>query len=298
MSDLSGTRRDVLRRGAAAIGAATIVSNAGCLGILGGGGYLQWLPEPGTIGDDDHYGFNMLEYSSLEEYEDEFSSDTDLDSIEARWAPADIDWEDVSMLLLFNGMQVIEGEFEKESIIDDLDDEDFDDEDEYEGFQVMLSEDESVAAAVSDDVFVRAGFGGARDDAEGALEDVIDTSNGEEDRYVDDNEAFGELTDKLDTEHVVSGSTMEAVDDGEPERGRFENQVADGQTLNIDGETTEGKWVIVFEEEDDVDVGDVEDWVETSQDNDGRFEDWDDVEVGSNGRSAIVEATADTDDVI
>jgi hypothetical protein len=50
MSGFSGTRRDVLRRGAAAVGAATVAGNAGCMGLLGsGGGYAQWVPEPGTI---------------------------------------------------------------------------------------------------------------------------------------------------------------------------------------------------------------------------------------------------------
>jgi len=50
MSGFSGTRRDVLRRGAAAVGAATVAGNAGCMGLLGsGGGYAQWVPEPGTM---------------------------------------------------------------------------------------------------------------------------------------------------------------------------------------------------------------------------------------------------------
>lgn len=302
MSDFSGTRRDVLRRGAAAIGAATIAGNAGCMGFLGGGSgsYSSWLPETGTIGDSDHYDFTKLNLQAFAEDEDEFDDENvNFEGFEDTWAPADVDWDDVSMLLRFNGISIVQADFETEDVVDDLEDEDYDEEEEYEGYKLMLGPDETSMAAVGDGTLVLAGMGsrGGVREPQDAVEDIIDTENGDEDRYEEDSDDFDELTDELGDDDIVSGSTMEPADETVEERGQFENQVAQGETLDVNGDETDGTWVLVFEDEDDVDVDDVEDWVEASQDQGGEFENWDDVEVSESGRNVVVEATADTDEI-
>lgn len=298
MSNLSGTRRDVLRRGAAAIGAATIVSNAGCMGILGGGGgsYSQWLPEPGTLEDEDHYGVSVLNLKSLSNQEDEFDDESvNFEQFEERWAPADVDWEDVSMLLTwFQGVRVIEADYNKEDVIEDFEDDDYDDEAEYEGFTLMLSPNERRMAAVDGSAIV---LSQGLEDPEDALEDIIDTKNGDEDRYGDDSDDFSEMTDELGNGDLVNVMMQEPADDTNVERGVFENHVGTGRVNNVNGDETDGTWVLVFEDEDDVDVGDVEDWVEASQDSGGEFENWEDVEVNASGRSVVVEGTIDTDEI-
>jgi|AntRauTorcE11897_2_1112592.scaffolds.fasta_scaffold09891_3 hypothetical protein len=298
MGDLSGTRRDVLRRGAAAIGVATLAGNAGCMGLLGGGSYSSWLPEPGTIGDSDHYRFTKLNMQGLAEDEDELADETDFEGFEDTWAPADVDWDDVSMLLRFEGVSVVQADFETEDIVDDFEDEDYDEEEEYEGYKLLFGPKERSMAAVGDDTLVLAGMSyRGVEDPQDAVEDVIDTENGDEDRYEDDSDDFDEMIDELGDGDIVIGSTMEPADETVDERGQFENQVAEGRVLDVNGDETDGKWVLVFEDEDDVDVDDVEDWVDASQDNGGDFEDWDDVEVSESGRTVVVEAIADTDDI-
>lgn len=296
MGELTGTRRDVLRSTGAALGAATLASSAGCLGVLGGNEYAQWLPEPGTVGGPDHYSFSKFGYSALEEHEDEFGAETDFDVVEMAWAPADVDWEDVTMHLSFDGVNVVAAEFDREDVVDDFADEDVDEDGEHEGYTVLENSNESAAVAVGDGTFVTAGFGfGQLDDPVDAVEAVVDTREGEEDAYLEDSDAFDELTDELDDGDSVTGVTTEPTTTDDPAAGEFEHQVAQGRSWTVNGDETNGQWVLVFEEEDDVDIDDVEEWVTTSDDRE--FEDWDDFEYATNGRTAVVRAVADTDDL-
>lgn len=306
MEELSDTRRGILRKGAVALGAATITGSAGCTDSLGdggggdgggGAGYTRWLPEPGIIGDTDQYGFNATNYSSLEEHADEFSDDVDLDAIEDSWVVG-AGWEEVTMFLRFNGMRLIEAGFERADAVTAYEDEGFSGEDEYEGFQIMLGPGGEASVGVGDDVVVTGGFrAGPVGAPQDAVETVIDTNNGDETRYVDESEAFGELTDRLGTGNVVAGSTTAPMSAGQsdPTSGRFENQVARGRRITVDGGTTDGRWVVVFAGESDVDVDSVNQWVEASQ---NQFGSWNDITVDANGRSAVIEATADTSSVI
>jgi hypothetical protein len=75
--------------------------------------------------------------------------------------------------------------------------------------------------------------------------------------------------------------------------GNFENEVARGSALSVDGDTSTRTWVLVFEETDDVNTDDIEEWV----DSDERFEEYDDQNVERNGRAAIITGTIDTDEI-
>jgi hypothetical protein len=282
----------------AAVGATALASSAGCLGILGGGGggHKQWLPEPGTLGDGDHYSFSLVNYSSLEQHEDEFDDDTDLGSVEDTWQPADVNWEDVTMYLRFQGMTVLNAKFDSAEIVESFEDEDWDDATEHEGYTVMLSSDETRAVGVGNNTLVSNGFGfGGSDDPVDAVEDVVDTKKGEEDRYVAESEDFSTVVNKVGSGDIVSAGSMEETGTDEPESGQFRDQVGQGRALTVNGETTKGKWVLLFKDGDDVDLDDVQDWVETSQDEDGRFEDWEDMSYNKNGRAAVVTGKVDTD---
>jgi hypothetical protein len=300
MEELSDTRRGVLRKGAVALGAATVAGSAGCADSVGdggggdggggGAGYTRWLPEPGIVEFGDHYGFNATDYSALAEDEDEFSDSANLSSVESRWRPLNIGYEDVTMLLGFGSTQVVEAEFERADAVDALTGSEFqiEEDGEYEGFQILRIMG-ATAFGVGDDAVVT---GVDRD----TVETVIDTNNGDETRYVDESEAFGELTDRLGAGDVVAGSTTAPVSaaESDPTNGRFESQVGRGRQITVDGGTADARWVVVFEAESDVDVDSVDQWVEASQ---NQFGSWSDIAVDANGRSAVIEATADTSSV-
>lgn len=300
MSDGEYTRRTVLRRGTAAVSAGALASIAGCGGLnpLGGGGgaYANWLPVPDEIGDSDHYSFTYLDMEAVESNEDNIDEDSfGLDTIESFWDPLGFDWEDTSTLLFAGQVVVIEAEFSRDDAVSDLEDEDFDDDTEHEGFTIFLGPEESEAYAIGDNTVLLGGGYGVDDPAD-QLEVVIDAQNGNVDRYGDENEdmsaLLGELGGTLD-----NGSTMEESDSDNPEAGAFENMVAQGSTATINGESTDRKWVVVYDEEDDVDTDDLEDWVDANDSDDGEFADVDDISYNQNGRKGIITGTSDTDDL-
>ncbi|MEF8774406.1 MAG: hypothetical protein V5A37_06780, partial [Halobacteriales archaeon] len=227
MSSGDFTRRELLRRAGAAAGVAAVASTAGCsampciAGFGGcGGAYSQWLPEPGTVGSGDHYRFTHWNLSSVEQHEDEFRDDFGFDGTEDQWAPADIDWEDVSMALWFNGVILVESGFNQDDIVSDFEDDGWDDETTHESYEVMLSPNEAAAVGVGGGTLVGAGLAySSFQDPVDVVEDLVDTKTGSEDRYVDDSDDFATLTDKLGSGDFVSGGTMDETDTDDPENG-------------------------------------------------------------------------------
>lgn len=72
--------------------------------------------------------------------------------------------------------------------------------------------------------------------------------------------------------------------------------VARGGSYTVSEDTTDVEFVWVYDRDGDVDTGDVEDYIETSQDEDRFWDDVDDVEVNQNGRVATASGQMDTDD--
>ncbi|MDS0282494.1 hypothetical protein [Haloarcula onubensis] len=313
MFDRTYTRRTLLRRSLATAGAGALVGAAGCSSIpnpLGGGAsYADWLPVPDDIGDSDHYNFTYLNLDDFESNEDEIDEESfDPASYEDFWDPLDIDWEDVSGLTIlgFGGMfgfggLVIEAEFNRDDVISDLEDEDFDEDGDHEGYTLMLDESESQVYAIGDGAAVltpaRDTDGESSSGETGTAEAVIDAKTGNADRYADDSEAMSTLVDELGGGTLVSGRTMEEPEDASPENGTFDAMVAQGQQAKINGETTDVKYVVVYESSDDVDTGDLEDWVDENDGSDEQFDDVDDISYNQNGRTGVISGTINTDDL-
>jgi len=305
MFDRTYTRRAMLRRGLATAGAGALVGAAGCSSIpnpLGGNApYADWLPVPDDVGDSDHYNFTYLNLDDLEKHEDELDDDSfDPSSYEEFWEPLDIDWEDASGLTIlgfgglfgFGGL-IVEADFNRDDAIEDLEDEDFDEDSEHEGFTLMLDSTESQVYAIGDGaVAITSSDGGDTDTAEA----IVDAKTGSEDRYGDDSDDMSTLIGALGGGSLVTGRTMEEPDDDNPENGTFDHMVAMGSRDKINGESTDRKWVVVYDDEDDVDTDDLEEWVEENDGNDGTFDDVDDVSYNKNGRKGIITGTMDTDD--
>jgi len=300
MFDGSYTRRAMLRRGLAAVGAGTLVSTAGCSGgipnPLGGGSgvYADWLPAPDELGDRDHYQFYYFDAETIEANEDELNDENfDFDSVEDSWTPLSFDWEDATTILYLGLNIVVEAAFNREDAIEDLEAEDFDDEPEHEGYSIYLNPTETRAFGVGDGTVVVTSAYGTEDPVD-TIEAIIDAKAGNADRYADDSEDMGLLIDELSSETTVSGRTSEEPSDEDPASGRFDDMVARGNTATINGETTDRKWVVVYDNERNVDIDDLEEWVDENDGNDQLFDDVDDISYESSGRAGIITGTVDT----
>lgn len=199
------------------------------------------------------------------------------------------------MVLKFRGVVVVRAEFERDEILDDYEAGNFETETKREGFEIVLGPNEKAAAGVGDDTLVT--WWGA--DSVRVVTDVIDTANGNERRYADVNDDFDELAADLGTADYVYGQTMEKTTTDDPEDGYFENLVARAESRRIDGSTTDGRWVLVFDGDDDVDTDDLRGWFESRKHNDGWsvFGEWEDPRYSQNGRVGIVEAATETSEL-
>jgi len=260
------------------------------------------LPVPDDVGDSDHYNFTYLNMDDFEKHEDKLDDDsTDPSSYEDFWDPLDIDWEDTTGLTIlgFGGLFgfggfIIEAEYNRDEIISSLEDDDFEEDSEHQGYAIMLGPNDSQVYAVGNNAVVLAATSdGDTDNAEA----IIDAKAGEADRYGDDSDDMNELIGALGGGTFVNGRTMEEPEDDNPENGTFDAMVAMGSQAKINGDQTKRKWVVVYEEESDVDTGDLEDWVDENDGSDEQFDDVDDISYNKNGRKGIITGTIDTDDL-
>jgi hypothetical protein len=241
--------------------------------------------------------FTAENYSSFAVNRDELDEDLleRLDGLEHHWEPADVPWEDVSMVLKFRSVVVVQAEFDRDEVLDDYEAENFETESQHEGFDVVLGPDGKSAAGIGDDALVT--WWGTNPVS--VVTDIIDTGSGEGDRYVDASDDFDELAGALGDGDYVSGQTMAKTTTQDPEDGHFENVVARGESWRIDGATTDGRWVLLFDDGDEADTDDLRDWFESREHNAGWsvFGEWKDPRYSRDGRAGIVEASIDTSEL-
>jgi hypothetical protein len=308
MRQTNPSRRELLQFSGAALGASTLAGLAGCVGEVplggtgGGGGsnsqYVDWLYEPGEIADVDQYSFFYSDIGKFVGNEDRIDDDLydSFEQVEDAFSGADIDFDEMNTYLSYRNASIATGSYSTDDITNELEDNDFDDDTEHEGYTIYLSSDEARAIGVSDQSLVASTSSGS-EGATDAVETIIDTHLGAVDRYVNENDELEILTTSLGTGAYVAGETYEEQPATDVSTGAFENSVARGTRWGINGETSNIKRVIVFEEQDDVDTDDVSGWVEESQGSDQRYDDVDDTSVEQKDRMAIIRGTIDTDDL-
>lgn len=199
------SRRDVLRAGAGIASAGVLSSLAGCGalpggggggGLLGGGGgaYSNWLVAPGEVGLGDNYSFFSLAPATLaesEEFSDEDTYDTLESSVEDTYSDLDLDAEDIDTAVSLGGnaaslnanINVVVGSFTVEDLVDELEDNDYDDESELDnGTQIFVNESGSQAVAVNSSyavIMARQELTAPARDADAANPDVRSISYGD-----------------------------------------------------------------------------------------------------------------------
>lgn len=292
-------RRTALRAGSGLLAAGLVGSTAGCLDALpipnplGGGGYANWFYEPGTVRSRDHYDFARLEPIAMDDAEDEFDADLfgQFESfVEANTNVVDLDFDEVGTYINFADSLVIEGEYATEDVIDELEDVDFESETEHEGYEIFLRSGE--AWGVSDANLVR-GQATSLLSADDVVEETIDTQAGEVDRYREDVDGMETLVGRLGSATIVLGGTNEPVETS----GAFEDMIAAGVAVDVNGDRSTLKRVLVWEEADDYDVEDLEDWLDDYDGSGEPFDDVDDPTVNTEGNAVVMKGKLDTDDL-
>jgi hypothetical protein len=292
---MTTSRRDFLRASTVA-GTAAV---AGCSGLLGGSEPAppaDWLYQPGTVADVDHYLALRYRPARLAERDANFD-DAVYDAMQAIGRSArdlvGFDFEETDAQLLFGQNSVIETEFETSDVVAVLEADDFTAGDAYGDFDVYVGPDEDAAVGVGESTVVVArstGIFGSADDAEAILEAILDVNAGDAESYGEDSEDFQTLADAVADGDVQSLRTHEESTSTDTDEGVFAGEVARGidSTLVEDGiETT---FVRVFNEESDIDDGDVQDWVDGSD----IFSDFESVAVTTDGRVVEVTGTEQT----
>ena len=289
-NNISTSRRTILRAGSAAV---AITGLAGCSALPGGGlggfNYTQYLYDPDEV-DTNSYQFNYFKPSTIVENEDEFDDDV-YDGTEDSLNISnltDIDYDEIQHVVQAGQTTVIAANFTKEDVVDELEDNDFDDDDEISGYETFYNEQETQGVAIQDNRVIHTGNlrYNSNFDPEDLLELVIESESGDADRYADAYDSFGPLTDNLGSGTVVTGTAF----DDESDFIGLENVVAYGGSLSVNGESSNVKFVFVHDDEGDPDRDDAEDFTD-------EIDDIDDTSISTSGRVTEITGSTDTDDL-
>jgi hypothetical protein len=128
---------------------------------------------------------------------------------------------------------------------------------------------------------------------EEAISTISMTQNGETTLYESEVDPAGTLFSALGGGDFATGTTMEEIDDDVPEQGRFDNMVARGTAVSVNGETSNVKSVVVYDDADDFDDGAIEDWTDEAE----QWDDVDDINISQSGNVATITGKIDTDDL-
>ncbi len=203
------SRREFLKTSSALAAVGLTTGMAGCSdlpipgdggdgggpGGTGGGDFANWFYPADTIRDADHYGFSGFGGVGIAENEDEFDEATFSayeSGFDDQFGFLGVDFDEVEFAMTFDSgtASVLTGyEADREEVVEELEDEDFEEDDEYEDRTVMVGPDEQVAVGVGDDDIVvgrsvTTGGGGGGEDVsgnggDGSQEDLRSIAYGE-----------------------------------------------------------------------------------------------------------------------
>lgn len=291
----STTRRELLGRGAGAVAAAATATAAGCLAGFRPPAYESWLPTPEAIGAPHHYPFEAYDLAALTAREDAFAPAVDHSTLAVGWEPAPFEPRDVSRFVRTNDVVLVDADVDRRATREAFETNGFEVVGDRADHVLLSASDGSAGVAVGDGSFVGAGLAfAAVDDARRVLAAVVDAIAGRGPRYVEARSELDAALNALDDGHYVTATTRHPPDEGTPADGVFAGEVARGRRWTVDGATTTGRWVRVFETPSDVPVAAVRAWLDAARDDDSRLEPFREFTVEASGRVAVVDAVADT----
>lgn len=279
--------------GTAAVGAVGSLSGCSGVPLVGGGGspgYAKWVPEPGDVGAREHQSAYLFRAPDFRNNEDNFDESVyESLSTYRHESATGVEFDELSKWFGFGSVSIVSGSFSISDVKEELGDNDYDDEDELQGYTLYLGPNQRQGFAVGNGKVIAAP---RYEDPIDVLETTIETKSGQGDRYLNESDAFRKLVSTLGTGSFVTAQTQQEVTQDAPQRGQFEHAVGRGTRYDVNGETISVKLVVVFEEADDYSKSDFEDWVDASD----QFDDYDDVSHSQSGRAGVITATVPTDE--
>jgi serine/threonine protein kinase len=264
------------------------------------GEYTDWLYAPSVIGNRPGYFFGAVDDTELRANEQFFASSynpaTQVSSFP--FAPMGVGYEaiDTRVNVGFTST-VVAGSFDEESVLSTLADNGFEEDRTYSGYTVTTSESDSQfggtqVIAVNGSIAVTdSGGGNIGPNPQDSVEAIIDASQGNVERYAEADEDMALVVDEFETYTNLLGQTQEPPQETNIDEGQLAGQVATGQSIIINGETTDLTAVIVFANQSAVDTDAIEEIVS----NEPPFSTADDTAVSASGRTARITATVDTE---
>lgn len=258
---------------------------------IDGAPYSLWMPEAGTFKETHHYGFSAVNFQEIAERSDTVPSGLEQSPHVSGWQPVDIDWQDVSLSLFFQRNFVIRGGYDADAVTEAVVSHDaWSRETVGDGNEVIVKNDGSKAIGVSDEAIVISPTFGEDDDAAENVQQIVDTVAGNRVRYIGANDVMYDLVAELRDGTIVQGRTMQEVEEGNVSEGQFPGQVGRGRWGQYRDDATDVKIVVAYAGESDVDVADLETFVD---ENDDEFGAWNGLEVSQNGRLGVISGTLD-----
>jgi hypothetical protein len=292
-------RRRVLRTGGALLAGGLTVGLGGCMQSDstgtptddgesdddddgGGGGslppYVDWLPAPAAL-NTDHYEFTAADPSAIVAHESHVEGSAFASLTQTTTRLNGIQLADLSGLYLIGDGIVMTGDIDADAFRSFLSANGYAEGETYHGY-TFYTGGPGGTAAVSSDTAIRAGTLG---DARGKIEAIIDAKQGMADRYADANPDCRTLLSRLGSGAVAGGRTHD-------EASFLDGVVADGFRWRLDGTTAAFTGAFVFESQSAVDTAAVERLVADQ----AVFDPLSSPSVSSDGRTAVVDGTADT----
>lgn len=309
------SRRELLRYVGTVVGGGTLAATAGCSD--GGDGdtettatvttsvrethrpyegpaYGRWLPAPPATASA-RYPFSAVNLSAFTVRGDTLPPGLQRSPHVDGWEPVQVDWRDVTLSLGIRGSFVIQGEYDPGGVAQEVATIDgWNSAGTYQGYDLLVTPDESGAVAVGDESIVVASPTGSGATAVDAAEVIVDTGRGAAERYGASSEELDDFVDEVGNGSIVEWQPQDPPHEADPEAGRFVGQVGLGRWGRVvDAETTDVKLVIVFEGVPAAEQADLEAYVDANRER-GPFAGWADLVISRNGRLGVITGTVTT----
>lgn len=312
------TRRQFLATGAVA-GAGAL---AGCdqIPFIGGDGgigqFTNWVPAAGEIEPgNDTVSFNVTNPTQIHSNKTNFRPST-YQQVQRTYRTG-VQWQSLSMSLSIEGGSVYTGSYNADDVADELtspsgrgDSGEYSRADSEGNYDIFIPGDADGADsareawAVSGNAIISARptgsqFEGNFSSAVANAKTIIEVGENGENRAVDDSDDFNTLANEF-SGTIASGNTRSegvSSDRASIARGNFEEMVASGRAITVNGNNSNIKQVFVFGSESDVSTDDLEEYVERNDTDGGVLSYARDINVNQNGNAGIVNATIDTYDI-
>ncbi|WP_332899736.1 twin-arginine translocation signal domain-containing protein [Haladaptatus sp. CMSO5] len=297
--------------------------------------YSSWLYDPETVLNVDNHLFASVNIQSYYEHEDQLPEELfdSLDQLDEEIDSVELDELQHMTMLAYGetdfsraGMSwVVSGSFDSKEISEEIENEleksqsgENVEKGEYEGYTLysieqpygysMSGESDSTMSmtfAIGDENALLGMVVDADARAKAAVEQMIESDAGTVERYYDTNENAKTMMQELGDATVAMGLNLEVsilkdwVPDEETEiKAVLDDLEAMGMGATINGETTENKIILVYEDEDAASAENVEALIERLKEESEEFEEnTTEITVSADGRAVVVTSEVDTDEL-